>query len=123
MSAPRVVRAREIAAEISEALEEAGVTGVLDTLDGAKVAAASRVSAGGAIHIRPPSLKFPTYHHTEATWTLLVVYGSPTEQIASWTRLDEIIAAIAPSLDVTVATPSSFEGKPPIPAYELTFTD
>ena len=123
MSAPRVERALEIVEEIRASLEEAGLSDVLVTLDGSKIAAAARLSAGGAIHIRPPSLKFPTHSHTFATWTIVIVYGTPTEQVASWTRLDEIIAAIAPDLDVTVAQPSSWEGKPPIPAYELTFTD
>jgi len=127
MTSPRIERANEIAAEISEALEAAGVEDVKVTLDPRDVAQHARLKAGGAIQIRPPALRFPTYHHTEATWTIVVAYGTADALLASWTRLDEIIAALAPSLDVTVAQPSSFETndrrEAPIPAYELTFAD
>ncbi|PZE84159.1 hypothetical protein [Curtobacterium sp. MCBD17_032] len=119
---PRTERAQQIADLIDNAVRTDGLDGVLVTINGLEV---PQGAPDGAVIILPPRLTFPTYHQTEATWELLVTAGPVDNHIVAWDRIDSIVAAIAPGLDVTVAEPASFapNAGPPLSAYLLTYTD
>lgn len=120
-TAPRVERARQIADMIRAALP-ADLAGVVVTFNGTEV---PQGAPDGAVIVLPPRLAFPTYHQVETTWEVCVTAGPTDNHIVSWSRVDAIIAAIAPSLDFTDAEPTSFQptAGPTLPAYVLTYTD
>jgi hypothetical protein len=119
---PRTERAGQIAEMIRDALRTADIDAALVTVNGLEV---PQGAPDGAVIILPPRLTFPTYDQTETTWELCVTAGPVDNHLVAWDRIDSIVAAIAPGLDVTVAEPASFapSAGPNLSAYLLTYTD
>ena len=115
MSAPRVVRAGELVAQ----LRLAGLPAVDDP---AKVHGHSTP----VVLIVPPRLRFDLPVGASATWQLFVVDCTTTAGLAAWSRLDDLVDQLAAVLPLTSADPASYAPTPgadPSPAYLVTFEE
>jgi hypothetical protein len=118
-------RASQIVATLEAAIAEAGDTlaGVTVTLDSLSIPSGSRA---GVVAVLPPVLDLTTYAQTEATWNVLVCAGPPSNMLAAWGRIDDILAAVL-TTDIAFesATPDAYRGQDSVtlPAYMLTLTE
>lgn len=120
MSSPRIQEATELVATIAAALDAAGLDTATATMDAGLVPSAAR---NGVVLVTPPTLTFPTFAQLEATWTLHVVAGPPTDYLSAWATLDAIIQALfAAQLNMDEAEPGQFAqaNGAPLPAYTIT---
>jgi hypothetical protein len=121
MDAPRIQAAAALVEAVSEALTAAGLTRVLATTDAAKVPSGAR---NGVVLVAPPGLTFPTWDQVEATWSLHIIAGTPTDPLTAWATIDGIIQALVESrtLNLDEAEPGQFAplNGPALPAYTIT---
>lgn len=110
-----------LAATAQAAMDAAGITDALVTLDATD--APSAAQAGGSVAvIGPPSLTYTTQRIVQSTWTVWLVAGPRLEQ--GWPRLDAMLAALAEPLDLDTAEPDALTGSTgsSYPAYRATTT-
>lgn len=114
--------AADLGAKLQDAADSTGLD-VMVTTD--TVAAESQVSAGNpAIVINPPVITCETYHAVDMTWQVWIITGPPTNRVAAWERLDQLIDAIRVPVDVDQFEPAAFQPAqgPVVPAYIATIT-
>lgn len=119
----RLDKAREVVAEVRDALDEAGLDKVLADVNAAVVPSGSR---HGVVIVSPPEMTFETFGGDPGlTWDLHVIAGPPGDYLEAWRKIDAIIAALEASrLPLNTAKPGAWSGldpsSPPIPAYTVT---
>jgi hypothetical protein len=122
MSSPRIQEAAALVQTITDALSAAGLAPrAIATTDPAQVPSGARY---GVVLVAPPALAFPTWEGVEATWSLHIIAGTPTDQLAAWATIDGIIQALvdARTLSLEDAEPGQFAqlNGPALPAYTIT---
>lgn len=114
--------ALELVDTATAALTAQGLDAVLVTTDQEK--ALNAAAAGDdTVFIGPPAVEYDTYRHATATWTAYIV-AAPRNRAESWTRADELVAALRVPLGIDDTRPYDWQpddGEPLI-AYEATFT-
>lgn len=120
MPAPRIAAAHALKERVQLALDTAGLTGAIASIDPLDITSGSR---NGIVVISPPDLTFTTWTITDATFTLSAIAGPADNLLAAWQRLDEIVEALrVANLDMVDARGDMFAPKEgsPLPGYTIT---
>ncbi|RWZ52935.1 hypothetical protein ELQ90_03090 [Labedella phragmitis] len=117
----RITAAHELVADITNALEAAGLEDARATLNALEVPSGAR---HGVVVVSPPTLDFSSsWGDPTASWELHIIAGPPDNYLAAWERIDTIIdALVAGHINLKSAEPGQFQPTqgPALPAYTLT---